>query len=97
MKTVTAFVAYDYPSSFDIFLLHYLYSLLSSRFPLFNVFASIYPYGNNSLLVSVIYSLMGGRRGRDRMIVGFTTTYAINAYHHKHCEFESCSGEVYSI
>jgi pyruvate carboxylase len=25
------------------------------------------------------------------------TTYAINAYHHKHCEFESCSGEVYSI
>jgi len=24
----------------------------------------------------------GGRRGRDRMIVGFTTTYAISAYHH---------------
>ena len=23
-----------------------------------------------------------GRRGRDRMIVGFTTTYAISAYHH---------------
>jgi hypothetical protein len=22
------------------------------------------------------------RRGRDRMIVGFTTTYAISAYHH---------------
>jgi len=22
------------------------------------------------------------RRGRDRMIVGFITTYAINAYHH---------------
>jgi len=21
-------------------------------------------------------------RGRDRMVVGFTTTYAINAYHH---------------
>jgi hypothetical protein len=24
----------------------------------------------------------GGRNGRDRMVVGFTTTYAINAYHY---------------
>jgi hypothetical protein len=23
-----------------------------------------------------------GSRGRDRMVVGFTTTYAISAYHH---------------
>ena len=23
-----------------------------------------------------------GRYGRDRMVVGFTTTYAISAYHH---------------
>ena len=23
-----------------------------------------------------------GHRGRDRMVVGFTTTYAISAYHH---------------
>ena len=23
-----------------------------------------------------------GRRGRDRMVVGFTNTYAISAYHH---------------
>jgi len=23
-----------------------------------------------------------GRRGRDRMVVGFTTTYAISACHH---------------
>jgi len=30
-------------------------------------------------------------RGRDRLVVGFTTTYAIRAYHHKHCEFESRS------
>ena len=34
----------------------------------------------------------GGRRGRDRMVVGFTTTYAISAYHHWWCEFESRSG-----
>jgi hypothetical protein len=32
-----------------------------------------------------------GRRGHDRMLVGFTATYAISAYHHC-CEFESRSG-----
>ena len=32
-----------------------------------------------------------GYRGRDHMVVGFTTTYAISAYHHLRCEFESCS------
>jgi len=26
--------------------------------------------------------LCGGRRGRDSMVVGFTTTCAISAYHH---------------
>jgi hypothetical protein len=31
-------------------------------------------------------------RGSDRMVVGFTTTYAISAYHHWCCEFESRSG-----
>jgi len=25
---------------------------------------------------------MRGHRGRDRMVVGFITTYAISAYHH---------------
>ena len=38
-----------------------------------------------------------GRRGRDRMVVGFTTTYAISAYHHYRCELEPRSGEVFSI
>ena len=33
-----------------------------------------------------------GRRVRDRMVVGFRTTYAISAYHHQCCEFESRSG-----
>jgi hypothetical protein len=32
-----------------------------------------------------------GHRGHDRMVVGFTTTCAISAYHHWRCEFESCS------
>jgi hypothetical protein len=29
-----------------------------------------------------------GRRGRDRVVVGFTTTCATSAYHHYSCEFE---------
>jgi hypothetical protein len=33
-----------------------------------------------------------GRRGRDRMLVGFTTTCTISAYHHWRCEFELRSG-----
>ena len=33
-----------------------------------------------------------GRDGRDRIVVGFTTTYAISAYHHTCCEFESRAG-----
>jgi hypothetical protein len=41
------------------------------------------------LLKNVIY--FGDRRGRDRMGVGFATTYAIGAYHHRSCEFESRS------
>ena len=29
-----------------------------------------------------LYQNEGGRRGRDRMVVGFTTNCAISAYHH---------------
>jgi hypothetical protein len=36
-----------------------------------------------------------GLRCHDRMVVGFTTTYAISAYHHQNCEFEPRSGEMY--
>ena len=38
------------------------------------------------------YKLTKGRRSHDRMIYGFTTTYAISAYHHWCCGFESWSG-----
>ena len=31
------------------------------------------------------------------MVIGFTTTYAISAYHHYRCKFESHSVEGYSI
>jgi len=35
--------------------------------------------------------ILVGRRCLDRMVFGFTTTYAISAYHHLSCEFESRS------
>ena len=34
----------------------------------------------------------GGCPDRDRMAIGLTTTYAVRAYHHFRCEFESRSG-----
>jgi hypothetical protein len=34
----------------------------------------------------------GGGRGRGRMVFGFTTIFAISAYQHQLCEFESRSG-----
>jgi cellobiose-specific phosphotransferase system component IIC len=36
------------------------------------------------------------RKQRKFMVVGFTFTYAISAYHHKSYQFESHSGGVYS-
>ena len=36
-------------------------------------------------------STIRGCRGRDRMVVGYTTIYAIGTYHHNSCEFEPCS------
>jgi len=33
--------------------------------------------------------VQGDRRGVDRMVIGFTTTHDISAYHHYGCEFES--------
>ena len=41
------------------------------------------------LLIVLLRILPRGRRCRDRMVVGFTTTYAISAY--RYCEFESRS------
>ena len=47
--------------------------------------------------ISSKIAILSYGHGRDRMVVGFTTTYAISAYYHQRCEFESCSGEAYSI
>jgi hypothetical protein len=41
---------------------------------------------------NTIINIWSVRDARDRMVVGFTTTYAISAYHHWCYEFESRSG-----
>jgi hypothetical protein len=51
----------------------------------------------NLIPIRFFHSKIGGSRGRIHMIIGFITTYAISAYHHHHCEFESRSGKVYSM
>jgi hypothetical protein len=43
------------------------------------------------------FEFRGRRDHVDRMVVGSLATYAISAYHHQCCEFQSRSGEVYSI
>ena len=47
--------------------------------------------------ISLLILLSRCRRGRDCMIVGFTSTFAINVHHHYLNEFEFRSGKVYSI
>ena len=42
--------------------------------------------------ITIIHIVNWGRRGRDCMVIGFNTTYAISAYHHRCWEFESRSG-----
>ena len=45
-----------------------------------------------------MYKMLRGRRGRDRMLVGFTTTCAISAYHHYLVVSSNpVHGEVYLI
>jgi hypothetical protein len=54
-------------------------------------------YSNITLLRRILQDVplcffsffLRGRHGRDCMVVGFTTIYAISAYHHQHCEYNS--------
>ena len=48
-------------------------------------------------LMCIVYSQQNGHHGHAHMVVGFTTTNVISAYHHWSCEFKSRSGAGYSI
>jgi uncharacterized ferredoxin-like protein len=43
---------------------------------------------NSEIILIITYKEGRGRRGRECMVVGFTTTCAISAHHHTRCEFE---------
>ena len=51
----------------------------------------------DNCILSLSISTYMGRRGHDHMVVAFTTTYVISAYHHQCWEIKSCLGEVYLI
>jgi hypothetical protein len=44
-------------------------------------FVDLIPVNKIEISINFI-QILGGRRGRDPMIVGFTTTNAISVYHH---------------
>ena len=48
-------------------------------------------FNEGALYISYLPNTFRDRRGHDCMVVGFTTTYTISAYHHWSCEFESGS------
>ena len=43
---------------------------------------------NSEIILIMTYKERRRRRGRDRMVIEFTTTCAISAHHHTRCEFE---------
>ena len=45
-------------------------------------------------LIRTLLKSLRGCHGHDRMVVGFTTTYAISAYHYLSCEFKSSTDGV---
>ena len=60
-------------------------------------YKQVYRASDLQIGISSLRARCLSRRGRDHMVVRFTTIYAISAYHHYHCELESRSCEVYSI
>ena len=54
----------------------FLWRLVSTHAPLLAIVLSVLRFKSSDS------TFVKGRHGRDRMVVGFTTTCAISAYHH---------------
>jgi hypothetical protein len=74
---------------FDIRILITLLVSLNTSY-LFSILSNILFFWTRSRFTA--FSTSSSATGYDRMVVGFTTTYAISAYHHWCCEFQSRSG-----
>ena len=63
-----------------MFYCQYLYNCIGSKFlQLLSPSPYKYIHNINQMTANVMYR---GRRARDRMVIGFTTTCAISAYRH---------------
>ena len=69
----------------------FLYQLSDCRYHILFEFPSL----PSNVFIYLLF--VGGRCGSDRMVVGFTTTCAISAHHHKFVSSNPVHGEVYSI
>jgi hypothetical protein len=63
----------------------------------FYLFWSYSPKKYQNIHGNIMPSLSLGRRGHDRMVVGFRTTYAIGAYHHYAVSLNLDQGKLYNI
>ena len=59
---------------------------------LFVLYVILVPVVRPYALINMVYYIYSGRRGRDRMVVGFTATYAISAYYYTCSELKYRSG-----
>ena len=59
----------------------YIFHVSPTKLPVLYICLFIKKYFLNILNVCRTF-ICRGRRGRDRMVVGFITIYAISAYHH---------------
>jgi hypothetical protein len=71
-----------------IYIAHIVYASCGPLIgELINLWLMTYIY----IYILLKLNILANRRGRDRMVVGFTATYVISGYHHWCCEFESRS------
>jgi hypothetical protein len=60
-----------------------VFIVMCHRYKMLQSIKTTYACGYTHWHILVLYPY--SRRGRDRMVVGFTTTYAISSYHHWCC------------
>ena len=79
-------------SSFYIYILKMWMLWQILFFKWLSIFLSNFSFINVKLM-----KIMLKRNLLDRMVIGFTTTYTVSAYHHWCCEFKSWSGQGVNI
>jgi len=84
-------------STFDLYRILFYSGFCLDRFLYMLGFVILFFLKVDTVDICSCIKFSGGRCGRDHMVFGYTTTYAISTYHHSSCEFKPVHGEVYSI